>query len=397
MAQAQTVKIIDVARSYVPIDPNSFPDNLQSDASQRQDADIPVMAYDGQNFLPTAYGYKSYFGIDTTHPADPLIANVDAILVFQNNSLNNILVALTASGIWMKYGASTGAWVQEVMLEDKTDELIHYPWTWCIQNDNLYCYRSNGDHFWEIKSKVAAPGYEVVEKTPTFLNMAAQVGIFRAGNRLGFWDTANSVAWSSLDDLAEFTPNLETLAGSSVFSAVIGRIINIKTHGDGFIIYATKSIVYVEKSESALFLWTPQRLLEGTGIAYMHEVVEGIPNTVHYVYTTTGVYEIKNASPTLIIPEITDYFKLYKGPKYLKLLEGRYLVFEVIDPSFITAFPPQVDYPIPPLDFEITAESLEELYQQAYGESPSIRSDQFFAALASGFLNQPNLSEGGAG
>ena len=73
--------------------------------------------------------------------------------------------------------------------------------------------------------------------------MSDRWGIFRANGRLGFWDSANSISWSSLFDKADFTPAIETLAGNVTFNDVLGRIVSIKASGSGFVIYSTKNIV----------------------------------------------------------------------------------------------------------------------------------------------------------
>jgi hypothetical protein len=227
--------------------------------------------------------------------------------------------------------------------------------------------------------------------------MEAQLGIFRAGNRLGFWDSDDSVAWSSLDDFEAFEPNLATLAGSSKFSDVAGRITMIRTHGDGFIIYATKSIVFVQKSEDSLFLWRPRRILENTGVAYMEETVESVPNTTHFAYTSSGLYRITNAQPEILVPEVTDFFRLQTGPKYLKLIESRFLFFEVLDPNFVNAFAQYTDVEIPPITIDLTGLTFQELYELTQAESPQLSIPQLLGIIEGGSLNAPPEEGGGGG
>ena len=85
-------------------------------------------------------------------------------------------------------------------------------------------------------------------------------GIFRANGRLGFWDSANSVSWSSLFSFIDFTPSLETLAGFATFNDVLGRIVTIKASGSGFIIYSTKISWSFLQWHQAFF--SPQRQLQ---------------------------------------------------------------------------------------------------------------------------------------
>lgn len=334
MAGAQTTRFIDVTRTYIPVNPNAFPDSLHE--YQRNDIEdrVPVMAYKGYNFLPTAYGYKSFFGINQVMGINALEERIDRMFVFQNAQFENILIALCDSGIWYKVADTAGAWINLLAMPFDRSTQDHYAWTYAVINNDLYVYRQGFASYQKITSQVAAPGFVMTSVVPTFLNMVGQLGIFRAGGRLGFWDAENSTSWSSLDDFQNFTPSLETLAGSSVFSQIVGRIVVIRSHGDGFLIYCTKSVVFVQEAPESLFQWKPTRIMDTVGIAYPQECVAGVPDTIQYCYTNAGLYQIKMASPELIIPEVTDYFKESSGPKYVQFLEGRYLAFQTLDPDF---------------------------------------------------------------
>lgn len=169
--------------------------------------------------------------------------------------------------------------------------------------------------------------------TPGFLTMATQQGIFAAGMRLGFWDSEDSVAWSAMEDFTSFTPSLTTLAGSSIFADVKGRIVTIQAFSDGFIIYATQSITLIRKAVDSAFLWTPVRILE-RGIMYPRQVASNKTNDVHFVYTNAGIFKIENSSAELIIPEVWDLLKKHTAPVYLSLLDNRFLMFHIMDAAF---------------------------------------------------------------
>lgn len=318
----QHTKVIDVTRSYVPSDPNSFPDNLVAAVNDRE-SEIPVMLYSGRNFLPTVYGVRSYFGTESDLDIGSLgTERVVSIFVYQNKLGRNVIVALCDSGIWYKHGATPGPWSQIITLTPVWPSARE--WTFCVMDDKLYCYPQNHTDYFILTHAVAAPYLTATIVTPNFLNMSAQQGIFRAGGRLGFWDSANSVSWSALDDRADYTPSLETLANSSIFSAVTGRIVDIKEHGEGFLIYASRSLVYVEAKPESLFLWDPHKILD-CGIAYQGQCVVTNPTTTHYAYCSTGIYKITDGRPEVIIPDVFDYLKSRALPKFLSYLEGRYL------------------------------------------------------------------------
>lgn len=333
---AQNAKFIDVTRTYLPVDPNSFPESLHG--ATREDspeAKIPVMAYKGYNFLPTGYGYKSYFGVGKTINIDAITAKVDHIFIFQNLGYENILIALTETGVWTKKGETAGAWINNVPIVAPTDPAVHYGWSFCIIANILYAYMAGKPSYVKfVHSSVAQLVISTV--VPAFLNMAAQVGIFRAAGRLAFWDTDDSIGWANLDDFADFTPSLETLAGNAKFASIQGRITTIQAHGIGFIIYATKSIIYVSQNIENVFQWKPAVILQTAGIAYPRQMVAASPDTLHFAYTSEGLKRIENAKEETIVPEVTDFLKDYSRPVYLRVLEGRYLFLEILDSGYIT-------------------------------------------------------------
>jgi hypothetical protein len=328
----QITKKIDGTRTFVPIDPDAFPESLHAtDGEDKPEERVPVMAYEGYNFMPTSYGYKSYFGTQAQALFDALDARVDEIFVIQTTSFINILIALCEDGIWTKQGNIDGAWEHPIVLAEAA-EGAHYEWTYTIIGGSLYCYRATGASYYEISF---ATSYVPTARTPNFLNMAGQQGIYKAGNRLGFWDSANSTSWSNLDDFEDFVPSLETLAGSAVFGDINGRIVNILPHGEGFIIYATKSIVHIRQNVEATFQWDPKVLISNAGITYLRQAVSAAGDKTHFAWTTIGLYKIESGQEQLIVPEITDFLKENQDPIALRVLEGRYLFIEIINSEYI--------------------------------------------------------------
>lgn len=349
---AQSAKVIDVSRTYLPVDPQAFPQNMHS--TQREDSPergTPVVPYQGHNFMPTGYGYKSYFGTGSKIDIDALGARVDHVFIFQNDGFENVIIALTESGVWYKNGATAGAWTNVVAYTPDVDPQVHYDWSFCVINDALYCYMQGKGSYVKIVSATASPFISVSQVVPNFLNMSGQIGIFKAGNRLGFWDSADSFAWSNLDDFTDFTPSLETLAGNVTFADVKGRVVTVIGHGEGFIIYSTKSIVYIEKAPDTLFQWNPRVVLGDVGIVYGNQAVSSNPDWIHFAWTTTGVYKIEQARAEVLIPEVWDYLKDSVSPISLKLIEGRYLAFEIIEEGFVTGKIVASDGVAEPLDY----------------------------------------------
>jgi len=481
---AQRAQIVDITKSYLPGDPNAYVQSLvNTDREDGEEKTMPLMAYEGYNFLPTAFGYKSYFGTNAALSVSALTSRVQYILLFQTPSYKNRLIALCEDGIWVCTADGTYAdWVQVVT--HSYDAAVFEEWTWCVIENVLYMYKQGtaqvyrttigtwtipaipgdlvgdpttyqnfnvvegvtgaGTDIWAgnlyeiaIQYKggtayslegVILPMYEVLGANgsfdisivsgtvptttpdptdtirvyiydddladtvykdylvadfpisitdytgfngggvfepqtltavgvaevilssdvtitsfvPSFLTMAGQMGIFRAGLRLGFWDSANSVSWSSNLDLTDFTPSIENLAGNTIFGRVVGRIVNCKGHGEGFIVYSTKSIVGVTFTASGNLLWDAKAILDNTGIANSRAVACGKTDSEHFLFGTTGIYTVGkynalagkyDAEP--ILPEVYDLLRESRDPIYLQVLQDRYLCFSCVDDAYI--------------------------------------------------------------
>lgn len=349
---SQRAKPISLLRSYVPIDPNAVPETMHGTTGEdRPEESFPVVPYEGWNFMPSAYGYRSYFGTNTKLNIDGLDnpEKCREIFVFQKDDFSNILVALCDDGIWSKVGESVGAWTHDVTLDEPEDQVVE-EWSYVIMENKLIVYRQGEDHMYEY----AAPGYAFVEKTPTFITMSAQMGIFKAGNRLGIWDSDGSVGWSSLTDLYNFTPSIATGANITKFKDVIGRIITIEQHDDGFVIYATKSILGVQKNLDNTFLWRPKVISGSAGIAYKHQVARANPDGIHFAWTNVGLMRIANFTFETLATEFFDFVKEANVPVYLKFCEGRYLFVELSDTDYVDGLVTTYTMTIPPLTIPLS-------------------------------------------
>lgn len=337
---SQETKIIDIRRSYIPKDPNAFEATYHdTQAEDSPEPRIPVVPYDGYNFMPTPQGYASFFGINSALEIDTLVAsggtgNVDDLFMIQTNTFQNILVAFCDDGIWTKSAAATGVWAHTIELDPPDDpETTHLLWSKCVIENTVYAYRQGEANVYQ-----AGPANNFLFEgfVPSFLNMAGQLGIFKAGGRLGFWDSENSTAWAALGDPTDVVPDLETLAGNTIFQDIVGRIVNVLQHGTGFIIYCTKSIVLVRRNLNSPMIWAGTAIFNSNGISYREEVCFAEPDTRHFAFTTQGLIEINEGKPEFVIPEVSTYLKEKRQPVYVKVLNGRYLFFPILDPEYFT-------------------------------------------------------------
>lgn len=147
---AQIAKVIDVTRSFIPVDPNAFPQNLmytvQEDFPEKEP---PILAIEGHNFLPTSYGYRSYFGFNSSLNIQNLPSRCDKVLLFQLANYKNVLIALCEDGIY--YAAANtdnSTWTKAVSYS--YDPLIYRQWTYALIENTLYFYRQGAGEVWKL-------------------------------------------------------------------------------------------------------------------------------------------------------------------------------------------------------------------------------------------------------
>lgn len=341
----QQVRIIDLKNSYLPVDPNTYSPNILSDSMIARGDELPVSPYDGYNFMPTEYGYRSFFGDTEEYKADPLPRETDGVVVFQNIEYLNFVIALSSDGIrWrVKDSVDDTSWHFQEGRPVEEENPGYYPWTYTILDNKLFCYQQQAENYWvfyfdpvhaeqhpDFDPLDPIGGYRPYKVVPTFLNMAGQVGIFRAGARLAFWDSANAIATSSVDDLSDFTPSVSTLADVVVYSQVQGRITTVKPMGEGFIIYAAQNIVAVARDLSADLTWRGT-VIHPHGVLYPRQIVAGERDEVHYVISTSEILHIQAAQCSPILPDFNTMLRRETKPFYVTLYGQRYLVFLPLD------------------------------------------------------------------
>lgn len=338
---AQRSQIIDITKSYLPGDPNAFVQNLvNTDREDGEEKTIPVLLYEGYNFLPTSYGYRSYFGVVPKLDILDLTSRVQFVFSYQLPNYQFRLIALAEDGIWTTDpGTLDSPWTHEVTVAYSSTVLEE--WTACIIENTLYMYHQADAVVY--KTNIDSGGeLEILNFAPSFLNMAGQMGIFKAGTRLGFWDSANSIAWSSNLDLADVTPSIENYAGNEIFEAIVGRIVLVKGHGEGFIVYCTKAIVGATFDQQGILLWDAKKILSGVGISYTRAVTHGQDDVEHIAYTSNGIYMIGKFNAIagkhdlqVIIPEVYDFLRETRDPVWLDTINNRYVFFNILNPNYI--------------------------------------------------------------
>jgi hypothetical protein len=337
---AQKSQIIDLRKGYKVIDPEAFQETLIS--TNREDSEeesFPVMPYAGYNFLPTDYGYRSYFGQNSSFGFPALTSRTQFVIPWQTMDLKTWFIALCEDGIWAVNATTTNAWTQ--LVTHTFNSTMFEQWTYCIIENTLYMYKQGHSVIYYVKENSTTFAVEIDTLTPSFLNMDGQIGIFRAGARLGFWDSLNSISWSSLFDFNDFTPSIETLAGNMISNNVIGNIVSIKESNDGFVIYSTGSIVGVAPASATDNMWDSRPILD-LGVINPRSICFGEDTGEHWVWTTGGILRLNGYIPMagkyeyeFIFPEVFDLLKESRKPIYLDCINGRYIYFQVFNGKYI--------------------------------------------------------------
>lgn len=347
---------IDTTLSAIITNSSRFPPEASSPDKDEQRTQVyPLRIYEGYNYLPTFYGVKSYFGQDARLEIGNLPSHVivEDLFTYQTKAYTNVLVALTSHGVYVLENTS---WVLLYSMP-APPEGFNYQWTKATINNLLFMYRQGHSQVFCFDDLVDGVGVNMhvfngmaVQPTrldssnlqirlygfaPTTLNMEGQVGIYKAGGSLGFWDTSDAIAWSAINDYTNFTPSLTTLANITKISNQVGRITALVSHGDGVLVYSTRSIVYMYESPESVLRYKTSVVLGNVGVAYPKEIVSIEPDTTHFAWTNMGLVQITNGDAKPIVPEVTDYLKETRTPQYLTMLNNRYLCIGVMQPDFI--------------------------------------------------------------
>ena len=350
--------LIDTKNSMLIVDEAAFPVNLGTTVKEdAPEGSFRIIPFAGNNVLPTALGYRAFFSDSSILDIPPVPSNYcQHILYFQTPTFITIAIALCEEGIYVCNVSNTGThvWEQVVATGYNPASQVRHLATYAVVANKL-CIHIQGMPRYYVVADIAtidnlvarAPviagadvdkvynsatySYAVASVLPTFINMAGQMGLFRADNRLGFWDSDNAVAWSSATQLFDFTPSTETFAGITTFADVQGQIVKVMGHGDGFVIYASRSITLVSPVIGSPERFAGQGILSETGVSYDTQIAVAQPDTIHYALTSAGLVRIASGTPEFVHTEVSDYVVENSQVVALNMLDGRYLFMTTTD------------------------------------------------------------------
>jgi len=192
-------------------------------------------------------------------------------------------------------------------------------WSVALVKNSLYCFRQGLGYVLQLLQD----GSAWQQLVPTFINLPQMQGICAARGRLMAWDSANAVYTSAITNRIDFTPSLKTRANVTKVDALIGDIVTALPYKEGYIIYATGSIilaVYVGGTVSYKYTLLSDR----EGILNPLDAVSG-GETEHYAITGNRLVAVSTQGVIGISPEVDNYIKSSNLTPRIDFLENRYV------------------------------------------------------------------------
>lgn len=288
--QGRTVIVSNLDQTYVV--------GLNADGQFDKQKEVPA-AYYMENVLPSDEGYRSI-------GYDQMVSSAGANLVqiipvpdpkstvgfigFGTDSKYYVGIRVTASTyVWSPIGTYN---YSVTYLTNISTAYINGVFYFYIPQIGCFKYNVNTN---AIDSQVL-----------TGLDSAAVKGIATAfGYMIAY--TKSAIAWSSLADPTDFTPDLKTGAGGGVVQEARGDINFIYAIYQGFIIYCASNVVAASYTGNTRFPFNLRELVGSGGISDRRLIAFSETGESHYAYTTNGLQEIALRGAVITQPAFTDF------------------------------------------------------------------------------------------
>lgn len=307
----------------------------------------PAVIYDKYNEIFREHPCQQIMWMTTEKGMDISVALCEHGLFLLDNAFSGSSLLPSWHRI-SSYTPAKGVYYNEYGSEEAVE--VTTLWTHCYIDDRLYMYRQGSPHYYVLTGlgdimrwkdrgvdQVSTIytneewGYAVSKIVPTFLNMDGQVGIFRAANRLGFWDSENSISWSSSIDKMDFKPDVKTGAGVTKFSGLTGVITLVLPMVDGFVIYTPRSVTLVAYNPTSQEKWVASTISQSIGVSYYNQVVMANPEDMHFFWDGSVVQQLFRGQLQPQALELSDMIKERGHFVQLSWLANRYLSLSIVD------------------------------------------------------------------
>lgn len=291
--QGRTVIVSNLDQTYVV--------GLNAEGQFDKQKEIPA-AYYMENVIPAVQGYKSiaykqmiegniemHQIIEITDPKSNfgyLGFGVDNHYYLANKGPNGTYV-------WIDFGSV------DPDLIDAIDYLT--PITTAVVNGKFYFYVPFINCYSFNPTLLTISQITLVGLDPTKV-----VGISSAfGYLIAYTQTA--IAWSSLVNPQDFTPDLKTGAGGGDIEQARGNVTFIYPIYQGFIIYTSGNILVGTYSNNVRFPFAIRELVGSGGVSDRRLIAVSETGNSHYAYTTQGMQEISIRETSIPQAAITEF------------------------------------------------------------------------------------------
>lgn len=277
----------------VPQYDNTYNRQLTNPEDMDRDAGIPQIYY-GHNIMPSVAGIQSVGYTPITVSAAITLQN---IWLLRNDTGDKIYMARDASAsLWVLIG---GVWVSKGAFGTNTS-LITIAYVGGITYVHV---QNHGCLQYDFGLGVFIP---VTLTALVVVGVGAIIGICASSGYLLAWN-ASTVAWSSLTDPTDFTPSLETGAGSGSVESARGAITFCVPHFLGFVAYTTDNAVFALFTSNATYPFQFKEIVDSGGLSSLSLIAQDTNTGDHYVYTTSGLQRITVSGTQAYLPEVTDF------------------------------------------------------------------------------------------
>lgn len=234
-----------------------------------------------QNIMPTSEGLMSVGYGQLVAAMAPAVIDFDQIIVLRDADENNFLLT-PAKGNNYLYAANAGAWVSVNPFTgwpggSVTRAYVNGRTFVCFQNKGIYEYTTATGVFAQV--------------TLTGITPALIDGIFGSNNYLIAY-SGIQLNWSSLIDPTDFTPSINTGAGTAIPQDLKGPVIAGGSISGGFILYTNRNAVVALYTNNARAPFVFKEVSNAGGVTSPEQVTLDASLGYHYAWSSAGLQKV---------------------------------------------------------------------------------------------------------
>ena len=268
----RSVVIKDRDQNYSP--------NLAAKTDKDKDIGIPQVLY-AANCLPTDFGFRSvgFFGSKERCPGTPYIA-----FPIRSTTESATLIHTAEGNLYRLKNANEGPEVPE------------FSYVGSYVGNMTYAHAAGVTYI--HVSGVGTFTYNFTTKllesvTLTGLDPLQILGLTATGGYLLAW-SADAIAWSSLVNVTDFVPSLDTGAGGGSVEGAKGALTVCVANSYGIYIFTASNCVSAQLSNNARYPFNFREIVGSSGLSSVQAVsYEGNQNSA-YAFTSAGFQQISH-------------------------------------------------------------------------------------------------------